>query len=344
MTDFPESKLDWLIKKFGVREGWFNATDIARKGDNAYKARDWRKLMELAVSKGLAYSSDSFPYRKQNGKAVKNSITFCPPPTFQWFDDYILNHSYFVHLPQELFLSMGVSTDSREFSIILNQWCNVYDLLCGLQYHGVMDEKLLDDELPKWAKKHLMLEADEIFVMYGLLVYVMLWARYERMYLRLKKPRPVDLVDRIILNIALDLSSRAEIDPSDNYNKLFLAMLYARYKRMYPRLKTPRRVKLADATMLTIARELQIPADKDLDSEVSLDDCRRFAKLMGGTDEEHGISPVITHFANCGHIRQALHNSSNPVVRKLSTRLNRIVDARMAERTKALNQKPSDKN
>jgi hypothetical protein len=326
MTDFPESKLDWLVEKFGKHEGWFNATDIARKGDNAYKAGDWRKLMELAVSKGLAYSSDSFPYRKQNGKAVKNSITFCPPPTFQWFDDYILNHSYFVHLPQELFLSMGVSTDSREFSIILNQWCNVYDLLCGLQYHGVMDEKLLDDELPKWAKKHLMLEADEIFVMYGLLVYG--WP---------------ELLEKYPL-----LSEKS--DASDNYNELFLVMLWARYEKMYLRLKKPRRVKLGDWKMSNIALDLQRPADIDFDLEASLDDCRKLAILMGGTDEERGISPAITHFANCFHIQQALQNSSNPVVEKLSNRLNLIIDARRAECVRKLRKKtrkpiePSDKN
>jgi hypothetical protein len=33
MTDFPESKLDWLIDKYKDFTGWFNASDIRDKGE-----------------------------------------------------------------------------------------------------------------------------------------------------------------------------------------------------------------------------------------------------------------------------------------------------------------------
>jgi hypothetical protein len=83
MTGFPESKLDWLSEKFGDHIGWFKASDVRDKGDKKYKNPDWQKLMSLAVERGLAYSSDSYP------NAPKNSIAFNLPEIPDFFDKYI---------------------------------------------------------------------------------------------------------------------------------------------------------------------------------------------------------------------------------------------------------------
>jgi hypothetical protein len=138
MTDFPESKLDWLIENFGQHQGWLKAADIRIKIYQKHKnAEDCRKLMNLAVEKGHAVSSDSYPF------APKDSIAFNPPYIAPFFDTCLMTDPRFGYMPKNLFKTMGWCLDSPEFFSLENEWRLVYSLLCSFQYYGLPNFELL---------------------------------------------------------------------------------------------------------------------------------------------------------------------------------------------------------
>jgi hypothetical protein len=98
--------------------------------------------MNLAVEKGYAFSSNYYP------NAPKDSIAFNLPEIPQFFDECVLHDHYFIYMPEEVFKYMewSASKDSREYLLERHKWDSIYELLCGLQYRGIIDEQLLEKD------------------------------------------------------------------------------------------------------------------------------------------------------------------------------------------------------
>jgi hypothetical protein len=270
MTDFPESKLDWLIDKYKDFIGWFNASDIRVKGEKKYKNAEWRILMNLAVEKGHAFSSDCYP------NAPKDSIAFNLPEIPQFFDECVLHDHYFIYMPEEVFKYMewSASKDSREYLLERHKWDSIYELLCGLQHRGIIDKQLLEKD--SWLsayelynknssdafKIHLVNQAKKFSSIYKLVKFG--WAEIVQAgYFR----------------------SENQTCPFD-YNELFLRIIWdtCKYSVLKERNKKPN--NLSDRTKLRLAQELEDPSNINIDAALD-ENIKRLRKFIGEEDDTY---------------------------------------------------------
>jgi hypothetical protein len=295
MADFPESKLDWLIENFGDHIGWFNASKVREKIYKKYKKDDCQKLMSLAVERGLAYSSDSYP------NAPKNSITFNLPEISVFFDNYIFEGPCFIDMPDMVFLTMEWSKDSEEFDYFSHKWCNVHNLLCGLQYHELFDEQLLD-EIPDEMKRYFVWEAKEISSIYKLIKFG--WAE--------------------ILEGGYFSEHKEMICPA-NYNELFLRILWDRFKRSVLKTRYRKPNDQSDRTKLRLAQGLEDICNINIECHLD-ENIDRLRKFMGQQDDDTYYALYdLTISAGCGSIKEILKDSANPTVIEALKELKSIV-------------------
>jgi hypothetical protein len=317
MTGFPESKLDWLVEKFENHKGWFNAGDVRKKEDKKYKNPDWQKLMSLAVERGLAYSSDC--YRN----APKDSIALNLPEIPDFFDKYIFEDHYFICMPDMLFSTMEWSKDSDEFYHCFYKWCNVHNLLCGLQYRELFDEQLLG-EIPDETKRYLVWEAKEISSIYKLIKFG--WAE--------------------ILEGGY-FSEHKEICPA-NYNELFLRILWDRFKRSVLKTRYRKPNDQSDRTKLRLAQGIEDPCNINIECHLD-ENIDRLRKFTGEQDDDTYYALYdLTISAGCYSIREILKDSANPTVIEALKELKSIVreekKACLKKLRKKVDKKPSCKN
>jgi hypothetical protein len=318
MTDFPESKLDWLVEKFGEHEGWFNASKVRTKGNKKIKNDGWKQVMDLAVEKGLAYSSDSYP------KAPKNSIAFNLPKIPEFFDNYIFNDIDFIRMPEAVFISMGWKLDSPEFNRVLADWIDIHNLLCGLQYHEIFDDQLefiLDD--PE-RKRTLIYRARRIASTYELV-----------------KAGWGEIVGTGYF------SARGRISPA-NYNELFLRILWDDCKYLVLSRRSRKPNNRTDRSNWNLAGEIERP-EGVVGVKVDLDKAtKNLENFMGRKQGEFPDLDRLMKSGACYDIKEILRPSSNPTVVKALKELDAIVleskKAYMKPLRKRADKKPSSKN
>jgi hypothetical protein len=277
MTDFPESKLNWLIENFGQHQGWLKAADIRSKIYQKHKnAEDCRKLMNLAVEKGHAVSSDSYPGERNN------MIAFNPPYIAPFFDTCLMTDPRFGYMPKNLFKTMGWCLDSPEFFSLENEWRLVYNLLCSIQYHGlpnfellaetqvIVESQTLECEFilvfpnPPKLINHLVLSANKI-ASYYLLIKLAYMECYEKELLHHSNPRP------------------------DGYIDLFLCFLWDDYERRYILLKNKPNHKIKPRTRLNLY-ETFLGGESDMEKKRT----QNILKFFGRQDADFGV-PIRSH-------------------------------------------------
>jgi hypothetical protein len=262
MTGFPESKLDWLIDKFGDYTGWFNASKVRQKGSKSkrYKNDDWKILMDLAVERGHAYSSDSYP------NAPKDSIAFNLPEIPRFFDNDILNDPYFISMPELVFIQMRWDTDSLEYYLECFKWATANELLCGLQYRGFIDDQLLDKY--QYLYEHIKEKSSE-------------GSRHDH----INHAKEISSIYKLVKFGWTELVQKGYFQSEKNacpfdYNELFLRIVWDRCKRsvLDKRNKTPS--NLTNRTKLRLAQEYEYPSDEDIDI-LREEKLKRMDKLWG---------------------------------------------------------------
>jgi hypothetical protein len=285
MTDFPESKLEWLVKTFGEYDGWFNATDIARRGENSYIASDWKRLMKLAIDSGIVSSSDWY------WKARKNSIAFNLPVVSEYFDPSIFYDHNFRYAPYAIFSIMDWDMDSTEFLNFSAEWDMVYKILICYQYSLVPDAPNLIEPipLPPELYGYCKRKAHKLAIIYKLI-----------------KCGWNELIDKELKY------PQCNVIDFGNHNDLFIQIVWANFHRRY--LKSKNRGKpLSPSYKLKLAQEIHYT--NDISTPAAFDEnYNRLLKFMGGADYELGIPPEVTFFASCQEIKDFLKGSSDPLV------------------------------
>jgi hypothetical protein len=317
MSEFPESKLDWLIEKFGQHQGWLKAADISEKIYRKHKkAEDCRKLMSLAVEKGHAFSSDSYPC------APKNSIAFNPPYIFDTclmtedcrklmslavekghafssdsypcapknsiafnlpyiFDTCLMTDPRFGYMPKNLFKTMGWCLDSPEFFVLEHEWRLVYSLLCSFQYHGLPDYELLAET--QVIAETQVFECEFIFVFPNppkLTKHLVLSAKKIASYYLLIKLAYMECYKKNLL-------PHSNPRP-DGYIELFLCFLWDDYERRYILLKNKPNHKIKPRTRLNLY-ETFFDGESDMEKRT-----RNILKFAGRQDADFDV-PIGSH-------------------------------------------------
>jgi hypothetical protein len=322
MTGFPESKLDWLVEKFGEYQGWINASDIRSKIYPKYKAKEFNKLMALAIEKGWVFDSQSIP------RAPKNSIAFNLPQIEEFFDSYLVEDPFFKFMPGGILGTTPWIENDEWFRSIAIRWRVVYGQLCSLQYHGVFDESMVFDDFCEVTgcdsigseslsdplicaaarqltidqhkekfdnyTKSIVFEAKEIASTYKLIKFG--WAEIKN------------------AGYFLDFINSCPV----NHNEVFLKYLWDKYRRYYWVTKNRQPVKLTDRTMLDVAKSIdQIdPLDMEyIGDELLKKNNKAVNKLTGHTGKSEA-EEALTYSAYCYDVKKILQNSSDRMVKE----------------------------
>lgn len=205
-TKFPEfngtwnlNHVEWLVEKFGGYVGEVKASDVRKKGSSKILYEEYRKLLELTVTNGLAYS---------NGKPVihnKYAVYFnssnSSSDNGKLFDKELLLDPRIIDLPlKSEFYRVADVVNSRSLQCWVEtkaHWTYLYQLICGFQKVGKVNLDILPDCLDPHTKKSLDKEV--------------------RMYIFIYKA----------LKFGWDEMPRVFKSYKDNYNIIFLDILQA---------------------------------------------------------------------------------------------------------------------
>jgi hypothetical protein len=203
-TKFPEfngtwnlNHVEWLVDKFGDWVGEIKASDVRGKGSNNISYAEYRKLLELVVTSGRAYSNGK--YANHNKYAIYLNSSNSSSGNEKLFDKELLLHPGIIDLPSKFYRVYQVGVvDARSLQcwVETKTYCTyLYQFFCGVQKEGKVNLNILPNYLDTHTKKSLSLEA--------------------RMYICIYKT----------LKFGRDEMSRFFKSYEDNYNIVFLNIL-----------------------------------------------------------------------------------------------------------------------
>ncbi len=284
--------VEWIVVKFGGHVGEIKARDVRNKCPHKLPDAEYRKLLELAVRNGRAYSNGR-PANHNKYAIYFNSIN-SSSDNEKLFDKELLLDPRIIDLPPEFYRVRVVNARSLQYWVETKAyWTYLYQLICGFQKEGKVNLDILPNYLDSHTKKSLGLEVRMYICIYKALKFS--WDEMPKVY-----------------------------KYEDNYNIIFLDILQAcSYNDLSRKLSG---FKLHSPSyfyqcVIDIREKLMdLPQDSDM-SFLDREKQDNLAKNFFGKEFDRLGKQVKEHSDRfekmCGLLREMLATSNDPVLHQI---------------------------
>jgi hypothetical protein len=169
MTEIKPDDFTLLVSKLKDISGLITATDVHNKHIAKFETRQYKRyLLQMAVTKGLAWSNGKLPSDKKYGIYfnAENRVDVVIEKTF---DPCVLDSPNIIDLPPRI-MKMSINIEKHEYwNTQKEHWTDVYQLLCGYQNEGKINLNLLPESYIDEKKQLISFQARELILIYKIL-------------------------------------------------------------------------------------------------------------------------------------------------------------------------------
>jgi hypothetical protein len=169
MIEIKSNDFTLLVSKFKNESGLITATTLHNKHIAKSESRQYKRdLLQMAVTKGLAWSNGKHPNHNKYGIYfnTENRSKFVVEKTF---DPCVLNSLNIIDLPPRL-MKTRMNIEGHEYwNRKKEHWTDVYQLLCEYQNEGKINLNLLPERYIDEKKQLISFQARELIIIYKIL-------------------------------------------------------------------------------------------------------------------------------------------------------------------------------